>query len=254
MRSSFGCTLELAFTNDIYFASQMNCRYEILDFSVHRNKPQRRCILNGCQKGIMLCKLFHRASFAMALIFLSGDIELTPGFQTFKDIKSTRGLKIAHLNIRSLRNKTDALRLEGIDNKTIDILTLSETWLSDSISDTEIELPGFACVRLDRTGVKKGYGGVAIYIREGLSFRLRDDIDTGGHECLWIELIRDICKPTIICCAYRAPDVDLEGFIPSLQSSVPEINFEKSDVILLGDLNVNTMPNSGQSKKTNNSC
>ena len=190
----------------------------------------------------------------MALIFLSGDTELNPGFQTLKYIKSTRGLKIAHLNIRSLRNKTDALRLEGIDNKTIDILTLSETWLSDSISDAEIELPGFACVKLDRTGVKEGYGGVVIYIREGLSFCLRDDIDTRGHECLWIELIRDICKPTIICCAYRAPDVDLEGFISSLQSSVPEINFEKSDVILLGDLNVNIMPNSKQPKKTNTFC
>ena len=146
------------------------------------------------------------------------------------------------MNIRSLRNKTDALRLEGIDNRTIDKLTLSETWFSDSISDTEIELPGFACVRLDRTGV-------------GLSFRLTDDIDTGGHECLWIKLIRDICKPTIICCAYRAPDVDLEGFISSLQSSVPETNLEKSNVILLGDLNVNIMPNSGQpKKKTNNFC
>ena len=34
-------------------------------------------------------------------------------------------------------------------------------------------------------------GGVVIYIRGGgLSFCLRDDIDTGGHECLWIELIR----------------------------------------------------------------
>ena len=230
-KSTYLWSNDLIKDKDIYFASQMNCRFEIPDFSVHRSKPQRGCILNGCQKGVMLCKLFHLASFAMALIFLSGDIELNPGFQTLKDIKSTRCLKIAHLNIRSLRNKTDALRLKGID---IDILTLSETWLSDSISDTEIELPGFACVRLDRTGVKEGYGGVVIYIREGLSFRLRDDIDTGGHECLCIELIWDICKPTIICCAYRAPFVDLECFISSLQSSVPEINFEKSDVILVG--------------------
>ena len=138
--------------------------------------------------------------------------------------------------------------------RSCQFLPLSDRTISDSISDAEIELPGFACVKLDRTGVKEGYGGVVIYIREGLSFCLRDDIDTGGHECLWIELIRDICKPTIICCAYRAPDVDLEGFISSLQSSVPEINFEKSDVILLGDLNVNIMPNSKQPKKTNTFC
>ena len=48
--------------------------------------------------------------------------------------------------------------------------------------------------------------------------------------------------------------MDLEGFISSLQSSVPEINFEKSDVILWGDLNVNIMPNSGQPKKNKQLC
>ena len=137
-KSTYLWSNDLIKDKDIYFASQMNCRFEIPDFSVHRIKPQRRCILTGCQKGVMLCKLLHRASFAMALIFLSGDIELNPGLQTLKDIKSTRDLKTAHLNIRNLRNKTDALRLEGKDNRTIDILTLLETWLSDSISDTEI--------------------------------------------------------------------------------------------------------------------
>ena len=126
----------------------------------------------------MLCKLFQHACFALTLIALAGDIESNPGYLTLDDIKTTRGLKIAHLNIRSLRNKTDSLRLEGIDNKTIDVLTLSETWLDSSTSDAEIKLPGFVCVRQDRI--------VAIYVREGLAFRLRSDINTGGHECLWL--------------------------------------------------------------------
>ena len=37
----------------------------------------------------MLCKLFHRATFAMALIYLAGDIELNPGFQALDDIQTT---------------------------------------------------------------------------------------------------------------------------------------------------------------------
>ena len=115
----------------------------------------------------MLCKLFHRACFALALIALAGNIEFNPGYQTLDDIRNTRGLKIAHLNIRSLVHKTDSLRLEGIDSKTVDILTLSETWLDGNIYDTEINLPGFVCVRQDRTGIKEGYGVVAIYVREG---------------------------------------------------------------------------------------
>ena len=98
-------------------------------------------------------------------------------------MKTTRGLKIAHLYIRSLKNKIDSLRLEGIDNKSVDVLTISETWLDDITSHAEIELAGFVCARLDRTGSKEGYGGVATYIRDGLPFHLRTDINTGGHEC-----------------------------------------------------------------------
>ena len=119
----------LCLTIGIYFASQMNCRTEVAGISFHRNEPTRRQESSGRLKSVVLCKLFHRACFALALIALAGDIETNPGYQKFDDIKSTRGLKIAHLNIRSLANKTDSLRLQGITNKTFDVLTLSETWL-----------------------------------------------------------------------------------------------------------------------------
>lgn len=234
---------------ETYFVSQMNCRAEVAGASFHRNEPTWRQESNGRLKSVMLCKLFHRACFALTLIALAGDIEINPGYQTFADIKSTRGLKIAHLNIRSLANKTDSLRLEGINNKTFDVLTLSETWLDSSTSDAEIKLPGFVCIRLDRTGNKEGYGGVAMYVREDLAFRLRNDINTGGQECLWIELIRDKCKPTLLCCAYRAPDADLRTFISSLRDSMPAVDLEKSDVVILGDLNANMMSNSKLPKK-----
>lgn len=93
------------------------------------------------------------------VIVLANDIEINPGYQTF-----TRGLKLANLNIRSLANKTDSLHLEGITNKTFDMLTLSKTWLNSSTSDAEIKLPGFVCTRLDHTGKKEGYGRVAMYV------------------------------------------------------------------------------------------
>ena len=48
-----------------------------------------------------VCKLFHRACFALALIALAGDIEPNPGYQTLDDIRNTRGLKIAHLHMKS---------------------------------------------------------------------------------------------------------------------------------------------------------
>ena len=63
---------------DIYFVSQLNCRTDFATkFSIcRRNDPDQRHGLNGLQKSIMLCRLFHCASFAQALIALAGDIEL----------------------------------------------------------------------------------------------------------------------------------------------------------------------------------
>ena len=248
-RISYSRENTLSNDRETFFVSQINCRTEIAGASFRRTEPTHRYELDRIPKGELLCKRFQHVCFALTLIALAGDIESNPGSLTLDDIKTTRGLKIAHLNIRSLRNKTDSLRLEGIDNKTIDVLTLSETWLDSSTSDAEIKLPGFVCVRQDRIGEKEGYGGVAIYVREGLAFRLRDDINTGGQECLWIELIRVKCKPTLICCAYRAPNADFHTFISALQDSMPNVDLVKSDVIILGDLNANMMSNPKLPKK-----
>ena len=167
----------------------------------------------------MIGELPQCTSLALILITLAGDVGLNPGFRRLVDV-NTRGLKVAHLNVRSLRNKVDLLRLEQFDDIAIDVLTLSETWLDSSIQDSEICLPGFTLVRRDREGTKSG-GGVAIYVRDGLLFRVRNNIGTGENECLWIELNRAKCKPTLIYCLYRAPNADFTKFISSLENCMP---------------------------------
>ena len=117
------------------------------------------------------------------------------------------------------------------------------------VQDTEIALPGFVCIRRDRIVNKTGYGGVAVYVREGLPFRVRHDIDSGDNECLWIELNRTKCRPTLICCAYRAPEANFSEFISNLYNGMSSINLDKCDLVLLGDLNVNMLPHSNCSKK-----
>ena len=129
-----------------------------------------------------------------------------------------------------------------MDNRTIDILTLSETWLDDSFEDSHVTIPGYTCIRLDRSGAKEGYGGVAIYVKEGLSFRVRNDLHSAINECLWIELTRTKCRPVLICCAYRAPGFDFTNFISNLDISMEKVNLDKCDFVLLGDLNANMLP------------
>ena len=81
------------------------------------------------------CCLLKTTLIAFYLILLGGDISRNPGpgYHDMDEIRKARGLKIAHLNIRSLRHKIDPLRLEGFNAKTFDVLTLSEMWLDHSV-------------------------------------------------------------------------------------------------------------------------
>ena len=95
-----------------------------------------------------------------------------------------RGLFIAHLNVRSLLGKLDELKFLIQSNlKSFDVLTLSETWLNTSISDAEIQISGYTCIRKDRPAVKCG-GGTLAYMRNGLPFRICNDLNTNDAECL----------------------------------------------------------------------
>ena len=97
-----------------------------------------------------------------------------------------RGLKIIHQNVQSLRSKINELRLlcTSLQNG-IHILTLSETWLNESILDSEISIPDYNLFRLDRG---ENGGAVAVYARKELSFVRRDDLEMEGVEGLWLEL------------------------------------------------------------------
>lgn len=57
----------------------------------------------------------------------------------FFRLDEVKGLKIIHLNIKSLVCKNDLL-LAWVDLNKPGIITLSETWLNSSVSDDEINL------------------------------------------------------------------------------------------------------------------
>ena len=62
------------------------------------------------------------------------------------------------------------------------------------------------------------------------------------------KLNRTNCRPTIICCAYRAPHTDFDQFIANLSNGMSNVNMNKCDLVLLRDLNKNMLPNSKGSK------
>ena len=109
-----------------------------------------------------------------------------------------RGLKVSNLNVLP---KIDSVRMFiSKINYPFDVFTLSETWLKPAVTDAEINIPNFITTRQDRKD--KAGGGTAIYVKESLPYRTRDDLCSKTSETCWIEIIRPRTKSMFICSAY----------------------------------------------------
>ena len=92
-------------------------------------------------------------------------------------LKNLKGLSIASLNICSITRKIDELKIL-LDRTDLDIRTLNETFLNDSIGNEDIAIPGYKHFRLDRTTAsgKVHGGGLLVYAEEN---RIIDVIEHG---------------------------------------------------------------------------
>ena len=159
------------------------------------------------------------------LLIMSGDIELNPG------PKSISELRVIHINTRSLRNKTDLIDAEYQD---IDILTISETWLSESISNDQILLTNFhPPIRLDREN--EAFGGVAIYVKNNLCCKPRRDLHVDGLEAVWIETRVDQTR-LLVGSFYRPPNSNV-NYWSLIKESISNVNNLAVQFLILGDFN-----------------
>ena len=122
-----------------------------------------------CRLILKLVKAFMMAN----LIVLSGDVSVNPGpsfgrvdFGKAAQVQGqgqgtitdttvfgklhTRGISISHLNVRGLRSCLDELRLL-LKNQTIDVFSISESWLNINICDEELQIEGYNLIRKDRS-------------------------------------------------------------------------------------------------------
>ena len=95
------------------------------------------------------------------LLHLAGDVQPNPGPKNTSKITE---LSIIRVNVRSLRNKSDILARDATNH---DIITISETWLSDRVGNDEISIAGFqAPIRRNRPNDPPG--GVAVCVKHDL--------------------------------------------------------------------------------------
>jgi len=144
-----------------------------------------------------------------------------------------KGLRLAHININSLRNKINEVA-ELLNKFKIHILAISETHLDSSFDDTELYIEGYNIYRNDRNGFG---GGVAFYILSHLPVKLRTDLMSFDIETLWLQMHLPHRKPTLLCCCYRPPSANYE-YLDSMCKMLDMNTNASQDIYFMGDLNI----------------
>ena len=152
-------------------------------------------------------------------------------------LPSSRGFKLAKLNITSLVKHIDELRILLADTP-VDVLSINETRLDDSVKDSDVYIPGYEIIRRDRERNGRLGGGVCFFVRSNISYSLRPDLSIHQLENLCIEIRKPRSKPFLVVTWYRPPDSSVEIFT-YFESLIGKIDAEYAEFYLMGDLNCN---------------
>ena len=170
-----------------------------------------------------------------------------------EDIHNTKGMHIAHLNVRSMVNKWDNIKAIFLDSG-IHVLSFSETWLHSLLPDNLFNLgSNYTLIRNDRSWndtqnvalpPKKG-GGTCMYIDNKLDF----STSLFGHlnnstidlESQWVSIRQKPNKTILLGNLYRPPQGNINNCLDLLDNILADLDLSKIEVTLMGDLNIDIL-------------
>ena len=162
------------------------------------------------------------------------------------------------VNSRSLVGKVNELEYYANTYK-IEVIVVTETWLSDVVPIEVVSILGFTLIRKDR---KSGVGGgCAIYVREEISVKTRNDLSDPNFECLW-SILRPKWLPRgvsriAVASVYLPPSMDrerLDSFYEYFYSCYDIISCESPDTGFIVSGDFNPCSNGFDSKYLSNYC
>ena len=159
-----------------------------------------------------------------------------------KNCLSYNHFSALHCNIRSINANFDHLStmLSQLKHE-FSIIALSETKIKVQSGLTlNIDLPGYRF--LSQPSLSNA-GGVGFYIKENISFHIRDDLSqaTTEFETLWVEVQSELHQNLICGVLYRHPRGNVSSFITYISDTLEKINQENKICTLLGDFNFNLL-------------
>ena len=150
-----------------------------------------------------------------------------------KAIGKKSGLLICSLNAPSLLKHKDKIEVLLNENR-IDILAVNETKLDKSVLDSYITIENYSePLRCDRN---RHGGGVAVFVKESISYSVRTDLPIGDLEIVCIEVKPKCSSPFVILAWYRPPKYDTLSFT-ELEHVLKVLDSEGKEIILIVDTN-----------------
>jgi hypothetical protein len=184
----------------------------------------------------------RRTEFLLVLLLIrAGDVSLNPGPATFQS------LKFGHFNIRSASsispdlNKPAVLQ-DFIPSSNIDVLTLSETWLSPDSSPSTLNSltpANFSLIHTPR--LHKVGGGLACIYRSDLKISKLALSDFTSFESQCFRISFPTNSLTIIN-AYRPPSSSKTIFLSEFSTLLEDFITLPSELLITGDFNFRVDP------------
>jgi len=152
----------------------------------------------------------------------------------------SNNLKVASLNIRSIRKNFDSLNLVLAGTDEYDLLVLSETWINSE------EAPRYVITGYDfhlHERLSRRSGGVGVYVKHNLSYEI-EKVGGKSFNGLRLKLLKNNDREEVVILAvYRNQDYEsTKQFLDELNCVLSSI--DKKDLIVLGDMNIDILSDS----------
>ncbi|XP_072038658.1 uncharacterized protein [Amphiura filiformis] len=200
-------------------------------------------------------------NYSAGSLFSNGNIELTNSFSSLPSVDDNNmprsplaasspigknkpnqpplnpkkdNLRIMVVNCQGLRTKKESFAA-CVDNLNPDIVIGTESWLDDSVTNSEVFPHNLVVYRKDRI---THAGGVFIAIRDNMIGTHVTDLDC-DCELTWTQIQIVGCKTILLGAFYRKPDQNDEHYLAKLRDSLSRIKPDKGTIICLaGDFNL----------------
>ena len=131
--------------------------------------------------------------------------EIKPNFQSTQYLEK---LNVLHVNIRSIKRNFENLKALLKECELVfNIIRVSETWCSNTElqSNSNVSLAGEDSVSYERSKKSRRGGGVLIFIKKSLSYKIRKDLSESDEhkEILSLEISFKNSSNILLSCCYK---------------------------------------------------